>query len=256
MPCARRHALLAPVALLPAARADAMLVLAGEELAPYSFEEKGRPLGLHLRLCREALAPLGLSLQWRPSPWRRALADLDAGLLDGVIGATRGNLNEREQQMAFPDEPLSWTHSVFVSRRERPVVFDGLFTLRGLRIAVLAGYQYSPDFMAAAYFERQAAASHAQSLRMLLAGRVEAALMDVASARFQIHQQRLTEQLYVDTTPVAPGRLYLGFSRKRGQERWAKPFGAALRAFKRGPGFDRLLADYRLSRADVTEPKA
>lgn len=240
---------------LPKARATgASLVLGGEALPPYCFRLGDRSAGLHLDLCATALAPLNLRLSWQPMPWRRALADLESGLLDGVVGATRGNLNEREVLMAFPDEPLSWTHNVFVSRRERPLVFDGLFTLRGLRIAVLNGYQYSPDLMAAAYFQRQPAANHGQSLRMLLAGRVDAALLDIATARHLIAEQGLQSELHIDAAPVAPGRLYLGFSRQRGQARWAAPFSAALRRFKRGPAFTPLLARYGLGLSDVTEP--
>jgi polar amino acid transport system substrate-binding protein len=259
LPLPRRRSLLAAAVasgLAPARAEPATLLLAGEALPPYSFEAGGGSQGLHLALCEAALAPLGLRLQWQPMPWRRALADLEGGLIDGVIGATRGNLNEREVLMAFPDEPLSWTHNVFVSRRERSLVFDGLFTLRGLRVAVLNGYQYSPDFMAAAYFQRQSAANHGQSLRMLMAGRVDAALLDVASARYLIREQGLQASLHIDAAPIAPGRLYLGFSRQREQARWAEPFAAALRRFKRGPRFAPLLAQYGLGLADVMEPGA
>jgi polar amino acid transport system substrate-binding protein len=91
---------------------------------------------------------------------------------------------------------------------------------------------------------------------MLLAGRVEAALLDVASARYLIAQQDLSERVHVDDAAIAPGRLYLGFSRQRGMARWAEPFGAALRAYKRKPGFARLLAGYGLRPADVTDPQA
>jgi len=259
MPVVRRSCLLglaAGAALPTVALAAPPLLLGGEALPPYSFETEGQVGGLHLALCEAALAPLGLQMQWRPMPWRRALADLEAGLLDGVIGATRGHLNERELLMAFPDEPLSWTHNVFVSRRSRPLVFDGLFTLRGLRVAVLAGYQYRPDFMAAPYFHRQPAATHAQSLRMLLADRVDAALLDVATARYLIREQRLADQLQIDPTPIAPGRLYLGLSRRRQLARWAQPFATALRAYKRRPAFADLLAQYGLGMVDVAEPRA
>lgn len=243
--------------LSPAARPDAaVLQLAGEALPPYSFMRADRPAGLHLALCQRVLTELGLGLQWQIRPWRRALVDLEAGLLDGIVGATRGNLNEREAVMAFPDEPLSWTHNVLVSKRERPLVFDGLFTLRGLRIAVLSGYQYSPDFMAAAYFERQPSVNHEQSLRMLLADRVDAALLDVATARFLIREQGLQHRLHIDPSPIASGRLYLGFSRHRSLARWALPFAQALRRFKRGRDFAPLLAQYGLGVADVTEPQA
>lgn len=243
---------------LPAARAGtagSTLMLGGEAAPPYAIEGGGGS-GLHLALCRAALGSLGLSMQWQAMPWRRALADLESGQLDGVVGATRGHLNEREALMAFPDEPLSWTHNVFVSLRSRPLHFDGLFTLRGLRIAVLAGYQYRPDFMAAAYFQRQPAAHHAQSLRMLLAGRVDAALVEVATARTLIRKLGLGDKLQLDATAIAPGRLYLGLSRQRGQARWAEPVSAALRAFKRGPAFAALLAQVGLQASDVSEPPA
>jgi polar amino acid transport system substrate-binding protein len=250
---ARRHALVATLAGLGGGAwcADAPLLLAGESLPPFTFERERAPAGLHWELCERLMQGLGRPVRWVQMPWRRALLDMEAGQLDGIIGTTRGHLNEREAQMLFANEPLSHVSTHFVSLSSRPFRFDGLFMLRGMRVAVLGGYAHSPDFMAAGYFQRQTASSHRQCLRMLLAGRVDVALVDLAATRYFIHAEQGGERLFVDPHPVGRGQLLLGLSRSARHQELATQFDAALRAFKRGPAYAALLKRYGLQRADV-----
>lgn len=227
------------------------LLLAGEPLPPFTFEQGGRPAGLHWDLCEHLMRELGQPVRWALMPWRRALMDLSTGQLGGIMGTTRGHLNEREAQMVFSEEPLSHVSNHFVSLSERPVRFDGLFTLRGLRVAMLGGYQHSPDFMAAQYFYRQSAINHTQCLRMLLMGRVDVALVDLAATRYFIHAERLRERLLIDPEPYGSGRLLLGLSRSDAHAELMKRFDDALRRFKRERAYELMLERYGLKRADV-----
>lgn len=252
-PLARRPLLLLAALAASTGRAAlaAPLLLAGEPLPPFSFEQAGQPAGLHWALCEQVMGRLGQTLRWEQLPWRRALADLATGRLDGIIGTTRGHLSEREEQMVFADEALSHVSTHFVSLRERPFRFDGLFTLRGLRVGVMGGYQHSPDFMAAAYFQRQSTLNHEACLRMLLVGRVDVALVDLAATRYFQHAEGLRERLHIDPHPFGRGQLLLGLARSPAHEALARRFSAALRAFKRTADYETLLRAYGLQRADV-----
>lgn len=220
------------------------LRLAAESFPPFSFLEAGEPRGLDLEVVRPVLDGLGFDAQLSIVPWRRALLEVQQGTLDGIIGATRGDLNEREELLAFPEEPLSASFSRFYYRREQPFRFEGLFSLKGKRVAVLGGYRYPPDFTAAPYFVRQAVNTHEQCLHLLMAGRVELALVHAGVAEYVVHREGWQEKLAVDPTPIAPGQLWVGFSRRSGHEALAQRFGPALRSFKRSAAYGQLLARY------------
>lgn len=220
------------------------LRLAAENFPPFSHVENGQPKGLDWEVVRPVLDGLGFDAELHVMPWKRALRDVAQGELDAVIGGTRGDLNEREELLAFPDEPLSASFSRLYFRRERPFVFDGLFTLKGKSVAVVAGYSLPPDFNAATYFHRQAVNTHEQCLRMLLAGRVDLALVHAGVAEHLIRREGWRSQLGADPTPIAPGQLYVCFSRRQGHEALARRFGEALRKYKQGPAYAALLDSY------------
>lgn len=246
----RRHWMLGSLAAglsTPAVRARAEpLVLAAESFPPFSQLQDGLAQGLDWDVVRAALGALGLEARLEILPWKRALVDLEEGLLDALIGVSPGDLNEREVALAFPDEPLSGSHSRFYYRKAQPFVFDGLFTLKGKRISVLTGYQYPPDFNNAPYFQRDASATHEQSLRKLLARRVDLALVHAGVGEHLLQREGWGSELAADPTPIAPGRLYVGFSRRRGHAQLAQRFGLALRQFKARPDYAKLLARYGL----------
>lgn len=247
MPLSRRQIVSSGVALgLPAVAGHLPLQLAAEVFPPFSQQVQGRVEGLDCELVREVLGGLGLRSEIQLLPWKRALLELERGALDGVIGISRGSLNEREEVLAFPDEPLAGSHSHFYFRREQPFVFDGLFTLKGRTVAVLAGYQYPPDFMAAAYFTREPSATHEQSLRKLMAKRVDLALVHAGVGEHLVQRENWTDSLAADPAAIAPGRLYVGFARQRGHALLAQRFSEALRRYKTRPGYRSLLARYGL----------
>ncbi|MBB5204296.1 polar amino acid transport system substrate-binding protein [Inhella inkyongensis] len=234
----------------------APLRVAAESFPPFTHQADGRVQGLDVELVSRVMAGLGQTLEISILPWKRALLDLEEGVLDAVLGVSRGGLNEREEMLAFPDEPLSTAYSHFYFRADRPFLFDGLFTLKGKRVAVLAGYRHPPDFSAASYFQREASATHEQSLRKLLAGRVDLALVHAAVGEYLIQREGWSEQLRADAAPIAPGRLYMGFSRQRGHALLAERFGLALQRYKRGPEYRQMLARYGLRPEVLAGPQA
>jgi polar amino acid transport system substrate-binding protein len=258
MTVARRHLPWALASLHCSAGWAALppLRVAAESFPPFSHQTDGRVEGLDFELVSRVLAGLGLRLELSILPWKRALLDLESGVLDAVLGVSRGGLNEREEMLAFPDEPMSTAFSRFYFHVERPFVFDGLFTLKGKRVAVLAGYRHPPDFSAAAYFVREPSATHEQSLRKLLARRVDLALVHGAVGEYLIRREGWGEQLRADEAAIAPGRLYMGFSRQRGHALLAERFSKALRRFKQGADYRRLLARYGLRPEVLAGPQA
>lgn len=79
---------------------------------------------------------------------------------------------------------------------------------------------------------------------MLLAGRVDLALVHAGVAEHLIRREGWRAQLGADPTPIAPGQLYVCFSRRLGHEALARRFGEALRKYKLGPAYAALLESY------------
>ncbi|MEJ6000424.1 transporter substrate-binding domain-containing protein [Paucibacter soli] len=232
------------------------LVLAAEAFPPHVFMLQGQPRGFDYEVCEQLLRAMGYRTRLEIMPWRRALLEARAGRVDGLLGVGRGALIERESFLDFPDEPLSGTRAALYFLRAKPFVYDGLFTLKGKSVAVLQGRSYAADFMAAPYFRREPALNPEQSLRMLLAGRVDLALVDVAVGVYLSEQQGLTERIARDGATLSSSRLYLAFSRQSGHDgALSRDFSRRLTAFKHSQVYLEILSRYGLSPEMVKAPE-
>lgn len=162
-----------------------MVRLVATEFPPYT----GATLidaGTASAITRAAMTRAGLSMSLQFWPWARAIAELQQGLWDGIIGAWHSP--EREAYMAFP-RPLGILNRIgFMARAGTQIAVNDLGKLGGLRIGVVRDYANPPAFDAAR-LQRDEAFDDLSNLRKLLAGRIDLALIDQGVAFHLLRSQ-------------------------------------------------------------------
>jgi polar amino acid transport system substrate-binding protein len=159
------------------ARAAETLRLGIGEWPPY-FGQDLKHDGCFAYIVSEAFAAAGYRVEYTFMPWKRALAEVEAGTLDGSPGwkAT----GERRAQFLFSD-PVMTSTSVFFHLKDTPFAWAKIDDLVGRKIGVTAGYSYGADFDAAATagtLTVDTARDDVTALKMLLSRRLDLVVMN------------------------------------------------------------------------------
>lgn len=224
-----------------------VLRLVSESWPPFAYECDSKACGVDVELVAHVLATLGYQVQIQFVPWPRALARIQAGDADAILDISKGESNEREDSLLFPSEPLSVSSNSLFYRKSEPFVYDGLASLRGKRVAVVRGYNYSANFMSATFFSRDPGGSHEQNMKKLVRGRVDLALMDTAVGIHLMRTLHVEDQVAKDPTLFMSGKLYLAFASRPEFANLVSGFERELIAFKRTADYEKLLLRYGLS---------
>ncbi|GAA5173219.1 transporter substrate-binding domain-containing protein [Niveibacterium umoris] len=247
---------LALLAALGSAAAQAReLSVVAEAFAPYVFEERGQATGFDYDVSKAVLARMGHTLKLSFAPWKRALLMAQKGETDALLDIGRGDQNEREDFLAFPDEALSGTRVTLFYLKSKAFKYEGLFSLAGKTVGTLAGYAYSPDFANAPYFQREPVETHEQNLRKLLRGHIDFAMIDTAVGVYTARQLGVADQIAYEPVTISGGKLYIAFSRSRGLDALAREFSKTLRAFKQTAEYRAIFARYGIDPASVAPPE-
>ena len=179
-----------PLALAASEPGNGAVRLVATEFPPYTSATLPNG-GTACAITRAALERAGLSMTLQFRPWARALAELQNGQWDGIIGAWHSV--EREAFMSFP-RPLGITNRIgFMARAGTTITVTDLSQLAGLKIGVVRDYANPPAFEQA-HLQRDEAFDDLTNLRKLLAGRVDLALID-KGVGFHLLQTQMPEAL-------------------------------------------------------------
>lgn len=232
MPMQRRSVALSVLgaSLGPAWAAErAPLRMAVEIDPPYVLPDS-EPLGagIDIDLARQALA-LGQGPDFRVQllPFRRVLALLEAGQADLSLGM--GRTPERERYLAYSQPYGGEVRHQFISAIGSGVVVRSLAELRGLRVGLVRGYAYPAPVLEAVGPPSSWASSRQALLRMVVAQRIDVAVMEAQAARRVAQELGLGQALQVQPFESrSPSGTHFVFSR-------ASPTAmAALEAMNRG----------------------
>jgi len=238
---ARLLGLLLLVCLSSLAQAE-RLRLVSDDWAPYIYQENGQPKGIDYEVSREVFKRLSIEVDWQFLPWKRCLAMVEQGQVDGVLDIFQ--IDTRKSYMIYPDEPLSNVEFVvFRKRAQRPLITH-LHDLAGLTVGISPGYAYGPHFNESPLFKREAAPTHEANFGKLMLGRIDALVTDRQVGRFLRHQLGLLQQVEEQPLLISRHAQYLGLAQKPGRQKLAQAFADELRQFKREPAYAAISARY------------
>lgn len=217
MRCARALGLLLLCLALPVRAADAPKVmrLASLEWLPYVGSELEQQ-GLSTVIAGAAARKFGYTVQVDYFPWTRAMQlGLRDARYDGYFPAYY--TKERARQCYFSG-PIGSSTIGLAYLKSAPVQWQTLQDLSPLTIAVVAGYSNGPAFdalVAQGRLKVDASPSDMLNLRKLLAGRVDAVLIDKLVLRYLLLTEpslaKDRDRITFDDKPLAELPLHVCF---------------------------------------------
>lgn len=185
---------------------------AEDDWSPYSSSVKGKPVGFAVDLVRAAWEAAGVDVELVPLPYTRCMKEVDRGALAGCFDTLRDPILESKYH--WHQQPLFSARIGIYGRNETGTAHKNLTieSLRGKRIGTTHGYDYGAAFDGDATMRRDVAPSDLSSLRKLVAGRVDYALVfdRVADAIAKAHPE-LGKNYALQGALVEPN-LYISFS--------------------------------------------
>ena len=192
--------------IMPSAMASDELpkqvVFVGDTWCPYNCAETEEKKGALVELLIEILQRENIDLEYRVLPWTRALKDVSAGRIDGIIGAGKAD----QQYAALTDKP--WLHAELaaLTHKEAGFRWNGIEGLLGKSVVVIANYEYAeplPAWLAAnpsavRYLHGENAFK--QAVQMVLHRRQDIFFSSYPALHRHLHSAGLTESLQVHRT--------------------------------------------------------
>ncbi len=241
-------ALVSVAGVLVASPVDAAQLIrigAEDDWRPYSYVVEGKPVGFAVDLARAAWAAAGVEVELVPLPYARCMKEVDNGTLAGCFNTLRDA--RTEDRYRWHKRPLYKARIAIYGRSDATatgrVDREGLL---GFRVGVTNGYDYGAAFDNDARMQRDVAPSDLVSLRKLVVGRVDYALVfdRVAQEIARVHPD--LGQGFTQRGVLVEPLLYISFTRRMpGVEALIARFDAGLDAVHKSGEYARIEAKWR-----------
>lgn len=218
-------------------------IVAVNHAPPYRIiEETGtevRHSGIYIDLMKELAGRSGIEITFKNVPFRRALALIEQGAADLMLGPNR--VPERELYMAYLDVELTRERKVFYVGKGAPDI-AAYGDLAERRIAVLRGSAYFDRFDQDETLRKVEVADYATALGIVESGRVETVIVPELLGDYLISEGALS--LRKASYAVEGRPSFIAISRKSALLGRAKELEAALLGMKRDGTVDAIHARY------------
>ncbi|WP_319583325.1 transporter substrate-binding domain-containing protein [uncultured Pseudodesulfovibrio sp.] len=203
------------VSASPAFAANPIVIFGNDCKPPKSWMHNGRPKGVLVDILHEIEARTGLSFDIRLMPWKRAYMSALEGR-GGIFGLSKN----MERMSLFDFSEVMYVDEMrIVVLKGREFTYREPEDLKGMTLGITRGASYGDEFDRAKgrIFIPSEDSGPISRLRMLLAGRIDAALIGPgeASVRFTISQDTMlmenSDQFVILDTPFVQDDNFIGF---------------------------------------------
>nr|WP_281368202.1 ABC transporter substrate-binding protein [Simiduia aestuariiviva] len=229
------------------------LVLAADVWCPYNCQanHRERP-GYMIELAQRVFSEHGIEVQYVNLPWSRAKASVSEGLAQGLVGATLDDPDTRH--LVFPDHAQGQMHNVFVGRKGENWRYQGLSSLRTVRIGAIQDYEYGPtldNYMAIPNVPVHTVSGDrplTRLIRMLQSRRIDVIVEDHSVFRYTASSLEFTDfELLGDIPgPTALTNLYIAFTPDPQGRRYAELLSNGVAALRARGELAEIMAKYEL----------
>jgi len=192
-------------------RVPAELVLGVENSwAPYAYEN-GQ--GISVDIVRAAYSAVGRSVTFRSRPYARVLMEVESGALDGGFNVTRQASTER--RFIFGATPILIANGSYYFPPNRVMDFKGLREVPvGTRLGLIIDYEYGDDYenYRDRFYESRVGRQQ-QIVRMLMAGRIDVAVMFDRVASYTVQSMGLPKGSIVKGRVHHSSEIHVVFSK-------------------------------------------
>ncbi len=126
---------------LPVALQAEVITLRTDEWCPYACDPKSDKPGFMVEIAREVFKKHGHTIDYNVMNWPRALSDVKNGQYNGVIGASKSDV----EGFVIPQIPTGVLVSYYYTRKDDPWVYTGVDSLKAKKIGVINDYTYGDE---------------------------------------------------------------------------------------------------------------
>ena len=214
---------------------------------PYSFSAAdGKITGIVYDISTEAFSRIGVTLQTRIKPWKRALVEARVGEVDVLFNAL--HTPERAAYLTYVDFSVMDEEVVLIAQKQKQGKFTGkLSDISGSQVAVPRGFSLGPkvdDAFERGILNRVLANTSAEALRVLAAGRADYVATDRWTAAFVIAGQPSLTGLQILDPSIEVTPTYIVFTKARDYSDMADRLAKTLIEMKREGRIQAILNKY------------
>ncbi len=182
-----------------------------EDFVPFNYVENGKYVGIDVEILHTAVDAIGVTLDHRPTSWRRALLDFGAGKLDAIFQLTPTPERFDNWHMVGP---LRTTQTVFMTRANSAVddIHD-LSDLSGLIVGAVAGYTYGHAFDNDDTIFKEPSVDDFTNVRKLLLGRSDIVVGGFETLKYVVNELNAQDKVRFLATPLVVRDRYIAFQR-------------------------------------------
>ncbi len=201
--------------------AERVVTVRADPWMPYNGDPNAELPGYMVEIMRAIYEPRGYVVDYRLMPWKRALETVKAGEFNAVIGAGE----DRRPNFVFPEEEIGVSGSAWFVRKDFEWTYDGLDSLRDVRLATIADYTYTPELDAYVRDNQgtelvqpmKGENAFTRNVQKLLGGRVDVIYADPYVMDWELRQLGNEGALKIASIdkPEEFERIFAGFSKVR-----------------------------------------
>jgi polar amino acid transport system substrate-binding protein len=237
------------LAMVPLARAadEAPLTCFSTAFEPFVIERpNGEISGIDVDVIREVAQRTGLNIQIGLKPWLRLEQDFRDGNTSVTCGFAYSLTDVRQGYLHYTLVPLHTTEYVLFYRSADIPDYQGLESLRGMRVAVNRGFRRPEAFDQAfreGLFDVFEVTEDSQGFQMLGLGRVDAVLANSDVGRYQIARLQTSVALSA-SPPLSSMPTYMVFAKDSSAVAYAERVDKALSEIVADGTYQRIFQRY------------
>jgi len=221
------------------ARAENWLVASEDFFPPYNFTLRGKRTGMDTEIVEAMLKEIGVYPVHRPMTWPEVVRAHDENEVDVAF---QFFTSPRRLERGHLIGPYRVGATVLMVRSNSDIVYTGIEDLRGLRVGVVEGFEYTPEFDKSEVFEKIPSSSSVVSFRRLLLGRVDAIAGDLQVLKYLADSEGRTASVKILPKPLAMVPRYISVPKARADK--AERLRAAYEKLKRDGTIDTIIRNW------------
>lgn len=215
--------------------------LAAEDGWPPFADQYGK--GVSHRLIHAAFKQVDVSVSTIVVPYSRGLRMASEGSVEGVFNVAK--LKPLKKDYFFGQQALFISHSLFFQSKSQPLLAKNKYQLNGgTRIGKVKGFYYGGEIHKLTQVEFVEVENQYQLINLLLANRIDGALMYQEVAQRYIEQMKVSDEI-IPAFENHRNPIYLAFSRQIPHgKKLAATFDIGLKQLKQNGRYQQILSGY------------
>jgi polar amino acid transport system substrate-binding protein len=237
---------------IPALQAESQtVILAADSWYPFNGNPKSELPGYIVEVAQKILEKKNFKVEYKVMPWARAIAEMMAGRINGIIGAT----HEEVENAIFPIECLGLASNAFFIRSDSSWQFKDESSLTTVVLGGITDYSYGS--LIQAYIKKNQNNSKLiqlssgesaleQNIKKLLMKRIDALVETPEVFWSQIKAMGLSNDSFSNAGSTGEKEpLYIAFSpKKENSKQLAELLSAGILELRRSGELKEILARY------------